>query len=510
MTVRSVQTLRVKLEKSADTPLSAKNVVSLLFMAASTVLAGIQLTMGSYFTITFLIWAIAVISAAFPLRRNIRVSDILIFLFGLYAGTLTLFFKTLLGQKLQTNLMFPNEAASYLFIWFCAVAICAVLASKIVGHKSSKISRRMNDLANRSSHLVIPLALFGIITRFGFIYFAKGQLDKEAISPIAAYFNLFFPVYIFAVFMAAFHTAKGHKGAKFALIACIVASFGMAVIGNVKVEVVNIFLVLFFAVLFLGLRVKIRHLIVGGFVMFFSLSILAPAIQIMRVSLSDIPASQRFGELWKIIENANFNPETLAVLQGALFTGYQFSYAEYSSYVYPSTANVDRFMLVFPVDQVTRSLDQASNVDLSDLISETAEMILPSFIVSKDREAFVDLVAWDRGIRANGSVARPVLGFAATSLALGGWIAVAIIPFVSVLPFLIVCNYYFGRVGGYVFGAFGCFNMALFPEKEIDRYFGYMLRELPLQWVTFMLVLFAVSVLSGRLVLFRRPRPPSI
>lgn len=494
----SVPKRRTNHPKSVRSPVSVKNFTALFFIAASSLLAITQLTMGSYFLTTFLVWVIAVLSAAFLLRRHLRVSDIFIFLFGLYAGTMTLIFKTLLGQKLQTNLISSNESASYLFIGFCSVALCAILAGKIVGNKSSKISHMMNDLAENSSHLVAPLIALGLITRFGFIILTKGQLEKGTVSPFAAYFNLFHPVYIFAIFMAAFHAAQGLKVAKISLVACIVSSFIFAIIGNVKLEVVFLFITLFFSIMFLNVRVKIWYVLIAAFTMFVSVSLLAPAIQIMRVSLSDIPAKERPGELWNIIESANFDPKTLAGLQGAQFTGYVFSYAPYSSYVYPSTTNVDRFMLIFPVDQVARSLGKSSNVSITDMLGEVAELVLPSFIVAKDREAFVDLVAWDRGIRAEGSVARPVLGLAATALSLGGWTLVALFPFISVLPFLILSNYYFGRVTGYVFGAFGCFIMTPFPEKEVDRYFGYMLRELPLQWLTFLVVLFVASTLSRR------------
>ncbi|NRP13439.1 MULTISPECIES: hypothetical protein [unclassified Aliiroseovarius] len=317
----------------------------------------------------------------------------------------------------------------------------------------------------------------------------KGQ---ENGSPFGAYINLLHPIFMFAIFMAIIHAANGSRLAKLCLIACTVASFSLAIIGNVKVEVINIFMAIFFGVMFLNLQIRIRYFLVGTVVCFVSVALIVPAIQLMRSSLSDIPVSQRLAAAWDIIEEADFDPATLARLQAAHFSAYQYVYAPNSSYVYPSTANIDRFMMIFPTDQVVRSLDKLSQVTWGDAIEETAELILPSFIISKDPEALVDLIAWDRGIRSEGSIGRPVLGLMAVSVALQGVVSVAIIPFLAVFPFLLIANYFFGSAINSPFGALGCFYMMNLGEKEFTRFLSMLVRELPLLWATCFLMLLLI------------------
>lgn len=471
------------------TSYTTRKVVVMAQVSVMTVLAAFQLVLGSLFSVTAVIWFIACISAQFLLPKMIRPSDVFVYLLGLYCGGCTLIFKSMLLQPLQTNLVDPSGSAGFLFVGFVSVMCASVLAKQISGASNSRISQRMNAFARNNLSLLPVLIAFGFLTRFLFIVIVKGQ---EGGSSLGAYVNLFQPIYMFALFMAVIHTAKGSQLAKLCLISSVIGGFGVTIIGNVKVEVINMFMVVFFGILFLNLKIRLKYIVTGAVIGFLSVALLVPALQLMRSSLSDIPASQRLAAAWEILEDANFSPSTLARLQAAHFSNFQYSYAPYSSYVYPSTANVDRFMMIFPTDQVVRSLDQPSGVSFVDVVEETAELILPSFMISKDPEALVDLIAWDRGIRANGSIARPVLGLMATSVTFHGLFSIAFIPFVSVFPLLCFANYFFGFVNNCAFGALGCFFMMRLVEKEFERFFFFCLRELPLLWITCIVMLFVI------------------
>lgn len=454
-----------------------------------SVLAIFQLAIGSSFLLTAGLWGIACVSALFLMQRLIRPSDVFVYLLGLYCGTFTLILKSVFGQQLQTNLIDPTTSVAVMVIGFSSVVLAATMAKTLGGKYTSNISKRMNDLAeNRLSFLPMILTV-GILGRFAFILLTKASANGSALS---AYLNLFLPILMFGIFMALFHAARGSQVAKFGVITCLASGIILTMLGNVKVETINMLMALFFGVLFLNINIKLRHLVTFSLVAYLTVSILAPAIQLARKDLAGVYAWQRITATWDVIVETGFSPSTLAMLQDQHFESFAYSYAPYSSYVYPRSANVDRFMMIFPTDQVVRSQQGAEGVSIADAVEEMGELILPSFLISKDPEALVDLIAWEHSIRAEGSYARPVLGLMATMVAINGIASVFLIPLITVFPLLLGANYFFGIVNSKAFGALGCFFMMSLSEKDFTRFYAALFRELPLLWVTCFLLLFII------------------
>ena len=481
----------MSITEQADMSVSFANRVRIMRVQilAISVLAVFQLAIGSSILLTAVLWSIACVSALFLMQRSIRPSDVFVYLLGLYCGTFTLILKSMLVQKLQTNLVEPTASSAVMMIGFSSVMLAAITAKILGGKHSSKISKRMNDVAENGLTFLPMILAVGLLSRFAFILLVKAS---ESGSSLGAYLNLFQPIFMFGLFMALLHTARGSRMAKFGVIACLVSGVILTMLGNVKVETINVFMALFLGALFLNLKIKFRYLFAISLFAYLGVSILAPAVQLARKDLAGVYAWQRMALTWDVIVDSGFSPATLARLQDQHFESFAYSYGPYDSYVYPNAANVDRFMMIFPTDQIMRSEQTASGVPVADVIEETAELVLPSFFIVKDAEALGDLIAWERGIRAEGSVARPVLGLIATTLAIGGTTSVFLIPSLTIFPFFIGANYFFGTVNSKPFGVLGCFVITRFIEKDFTAFVFGLLRELPLLWVTFLLLLFVI------------------
>ncbi|NIY80925.1 hypothetical protein HCZ23_15790 [Celeribacter sp. HF31] len=481
----------MSMTEQADMSVSFANRVRIMRVqiVAMSVLAVFQLAIGSSILLTVVLWGIACVSALFLMQRSIRPSDVFVYLLGLYCGTFTLILKSMLGQKLQTNLVEPTASSAVMMIGFSSVMLAAILAKMLGGRYSSQISKRMNDLAENGVTFLPIILAFGLLSRFAFVLLVKAS---ESGSSLGAYLNLFQPILMFGMFMALFHAARGSQLAKWGVISCLVSGVILTMLGNVKVETINMFMALFFGVLFLNLKIKFRHLFAISLVAYLAVSILAPAVQLARKDLAGVYAWQRIAATWDVIVDSGFSPATLARLQDQHFESFAYSYGPYNSYVYPSSANVDRFMMIFPTDQVMRSSQGAGGVSIADAVEEMGELILPSFLISKDPEALSDIVAWEAKIRSEGSIARPVIGLVASTVSISGSLNIVIIPFITILPTFLIMNYFFGNVNGLAFGALSCFFMMRLAEKEFERFYSMALRELPLLWVTCLLLLFVI------------------
>jgi hypothetical protein len=102
------------------------------------------------------------------------------------------------------------------------------------------------------------------------------------------------------------------------------------------------------------------------------------------------------------------------------------------SYYYPDALNIDRYSLIFPLDQIVRH--DPARISGNFAVNELSEL-MPAAFVKKTGISFTDQVAWRFGIRKYGSVARPVIGLPA-SFAIGGYWGVFVCIFLSCMLIL--------------------------------------------------------------------------
>jgi hypothetical protein len=112
------------------------------------------------------------------------------------------------------------------------------------------------------------------------------------------------------------------------------------------------------------------------------------------------------------------------------------------------------------------------------------EGILPSFIIGEKTSAvFTDVVAWDYGIRGYGSIGRPVLGFSATALAVGGIPAIIVLNLFIGLPSLYFVNRAFGHLRSSVIGVQVILMSWFVAEQGVDSFVSFFIRNMILMWI---------------------------
>ncbi|MCJ0927738.1 hypothetical protein MTX11_06925 [Acinetobacter lwoffii] len=393
--------------------------------------------------------------------------------------------KAIYNQQLQTNLIVPFESSVVLFVGFISIFFCAILSKTISNNYSSKMGYLVEDINFKKEYVLILLLLGGFF-RLLHLKFNAGLEDGGGFGG----FGVFKFVLLFALALAfkVYADTKDKKYVFYIVLALIIAS-GLAIVGNTKKDILDFILLSLLCIVFFKIKIGIKTIFSGLTFSLLVILFISPAIHLTRFEFRDLSFSERVEAVYRVIEENNFNYKALALAEGAFMQGFQFSYAEGGSYIYPESANLDRFFLILPIDQIVRS--ETTSMGVNPFLIEIGEAILPSFLISKTAYTGPDLIAWQYGIRDKNSIARPVIGFIGSSYASNGILAVIFYPIIFLFPFLLIMDYVFGKMDNRLWGVFGFIVTVSFVEKEIDQILPFIFRNLPiiLIFTYFLLVL---------------------
>ncbi|WP_148087164.1 hypothetical protein [Pseudogemmobacter humi] len=480
-----------------------KNTFAQLYAISAILLGIIHLTTGSMLILIFVFTVISLIGAGFLMKGNPRYSDFFIFLLSAYSGYAALLMKAILAQPLQQNLMVPVQSAAYLFIGFCSITSCAIAADLIVGSRQSPIGARIETPVFMRNAL-IPLFIMGFATRILHVLFNPSIKDGADIGSGFGGFGTFeFILSLACVILLRLYSLRRTSPYGATIIIVMVAIAILSVITNTKKNILDFALLGVVSVYAFDIKVKPRVLTLFGLLMATVILFISPAIHLMRTGFRDMTVMERITGMYTLIEQHGFSPAALSVAEGAFMKNFTYSYNEYGSYIYPDAQNIDRFSLILPIDQVARGLDSMGTMGVSPFFEEIGESVMPSVLIDKDPETGPDLIAWKYSIRANTSIARPVIGFTASSLAAQGLLGVICLPWLLLLPFFVFSNYFFGNIKGRVFGVFVVAIAFQMVEKEIDQVIPFVFRTGPVIILTVLIFLrmFSRQIRIGKFAL---------
>lgn len=435
-----------------------------------------HLFIGSYLYIILSFFFIATVGIFFIISKELTYSNLFVFLSSIYCGAAALIIKAIFMQPLQTNLRNPIDSIIYLLLGFILTCICAFLAKIIIRNKVLNIGDKIQHRSFIEKFSLIFIVL-GVIIKLLHAFFGTGA--EDASNAFGGFGSLSFifllgGIFIFYLYSQNYSKQNGYLILFTAFLVLLISTFN-----NTKKEVIDFIVMALLCIV--AFRIKIKFKVVAGSLLLFLFLFLflSPLLHLMRADYKGMSFNERINYAYDLARENDFNPIKLYEAESLVMQGFSYSYAEYSSYIYPSSLNLDRIFLILPVDQVSReiSLNNRPTMGITPFIEETLESILPSLIIVKDPETGPDLIAWQYGIRSTSSVARPVIGFTASSLAASGLIGIILYPLFILLPFFLFMDFVFGRVNGRIWGVFGCVLTYQFVEKEIDQILPFIFRN---------------------------------
>ena len=439
----------------------------------------IHLWLGSDIALIGVMSSVSCLGLAFLLPKRISYSNIFVFLLSVYSGLAALILKALLGQTLQTNLFAATESAQYLFIGFTSIAACAILAKFSLQGRVASIGRLMNrpDFAKQA---LVGLIFFGVATKTLHTISISSNDDSGGATGFGGFGTFNFVILLALSLLIKALKDSPSKFYKMLFYVTVTAITLLSIINNTKKGVFDFIFVLILSLYAFDIRLQLSKVTSGGIVLAFILLYASPTIHLMRSSFKTETIIERVQTFYSVISEHHFSSSELSASESDFISGFQYSYSPSGSYVYPSSANIDRFMLILPIDQVSRKLNASGEMGLPIFVTEMLEYVLPSFLIDKTPYSGVDLIAWRYGIRAPGNVARPVIGMIASSLAASGVVGVLFFPFLFLLPVFMTLDYIFGDLEGNAWGLFGVATSIFMVEREFEIMLPYLLRDIPI------------------------------
>lgn len=417
-------------------------------------------------------------------RQRIWPSDMFLIFLSLYSGTAALVSKGVVSQTLQENLVYPVYSATVLLAGFLSMMIAASVAELIVSRTgTSRVIKTFSD-PQFSGNLAVIVFSLGLI-----IFIVNIQIRPQLINGrveegagFGGLGSLYF-ILILGVSMI-FHQWRqgGKKRYFFLLVAVGLGMFLLSFASNTKKEFADFTLVILLG--YFAFLIRPNFLVV-------SLSILAvlmmylyvaPLIHLTRQAAPDLGPLSRMELAWDVLRDHQFSFLQLAESERRFFSGFVYTYGIDNSYLYPLTGQVDRFTLIFPIDQVARGTQAGYLMGLSPFLSEVKDL-LPSVFVTKTAAVGSDLMAWFYGFRGYGVFGRPVVGFTASALAAGGFIMVVFLSFFISLPVLAFLNWGFGHLRQSPLAMSAMVFGWTLPERSIDTFIAFGLRNALLFWL---------------------------
>ena len=429
-----------------------------------------------------------------------RISDGLFAVMTFYFGTGTLVIKTLAEQPVQSNLRLPDLSAGYLAAGFASISL-GYLASQSIKQplRFSDDLRDVTAMPGNLQHFAVPVFATGAI-------FYTLQTEFRAVAVDGGFagggfggFGLFYPLLVLGAALQTALVARRprrlrHKAVLGAMAAVILA---LTFADNTKRTLFDFLFVV--AATFLAFRVPLRWRWIAppAIAGVLALAYVVPAIQIVR-TLPDSRGVDRIAITLGVIAEHDYDPAALAARADRIATGYHLTYRD--SYVYPLTWNTERFTLIQPIDLIARKLDERGTIGGDDLWRDPAEALLPGFLMTKSLATAPDRIAWHYGFRTNGSIARPVVGLIASSLAAFGLLGVLLLPGLTAAFTFVVLDAFGGRLLNNAWAAFLLATTAFLAEREVSTTLSYFCRTFP-----FVLLVGSVLLLLGHRRVRRRP-----
>ncbi|MCD2316817.1 hypothetical protein LQ954_11720 [Sphingomonas sp. IC-11] len=462
-------------------------------------LAVAQLLLGASFWILAVLLMISA-AALVPLTRSSwRISDGLYAIMTVYFGSGALVVKTLAGQPVHTNLHVPDSSAGYLLLGFCSISIGYGVSHAV--RRPARIAEQLRAVTSHSPNLVrfaVPIFLAGALFLFLQTQFRPIAADGGFEPGGFGGFGTFYPLLLLGAAMQAalvvLQPRQYRHRAVLAGMAVVVLALTFA--DNTKRTLFDFLLIIGLVFIVHGARPRWRWVLpmMGSAILL--LALVMPAIQIVR-TMADVRSTGRITATWQVIRNAGFDPLRLAAEADRIALGHQLSWRE--SYIFPLAWNTERFTMIQPVDLVARGLEEHGTMGAADLWRDPLETLLPGFLLDKSLANAPDRIAWHYGFRASGSIARPVVGLIASSLAAFGLLGVLLLPMLVTALTFVVLDLLGGRLTGNVWGAFLLSATTFLAEKEVSTTLSFFCRSFP-----FLLLIAASLLLMGRV---RRVRP---
>ncbi|OWK29105.1 hypothetical protein [Sphingomonas mucosissima] len=469
------------------------------YLLALVLLACAQLFLGASLWVLSVLLFIAA-AALVPLtRHNWRVSDALYAIMTVYFGSGALLVKTLAGQPVHTNLDVPDLSAGYLLLGFCSITLGYVLSHAVRG--SSRAAEQLRAMTSHAPNLVrfaVPTFLAGAVFLFLQTQFrpiaVQGGFEPGGFGG----FGTFYPLLPLGTAMQAALVAGHPRERRHRLVLGIMMLIVLALTlaDNTKRTLFDCLFVIALVFLVHGARVRLRWVIPAVVSAAFLLALVMPAVQIVR-TMADVRSTARIGATWQVMRDAGFDPVRLTAEADRIATGHQLAWRD--SYIFPLAWNTERFTMIQPIDLVARGLDEYGTMGGADLWRDPAETLLPGFLIDKTLANAPDRIAWHYGFRTNGSIARPVVGLIASSLAAFGLAGVLLLPMLATSLSFLALDLLGGRLAGNVWGAFLLSATTFLAEKEVSTTLSFFCRSFP-----FLLLVATALLLIGSV---RRPRP---
>lgn len=418
---------------------------------------------------------IASVGFLFLLPSRLSFTNIFVFGVSFNSGFAALLIKAVLWQPLQQNIFASYESFFYLFIGFFSIALCGLLSKYLIAGKESGIGHRINDpvYARRA---VIPLLVFGVGTKILHTIFSTS--DEEGGFGGFGSFNFVIMLAISLLIGLIANSGKRIYYIFFGLTFFIVLS--LSIINNTKKEIFDLVVLLIIAIYAFNVKVKMRHIFLGGILFLGIFFVVSPIIHLMRFSFKSESLVERVSSFYDVMAEYNFNPGLLIAAEKEFVSGFEYSYSSAGSYIYPAQLNYERFLMIQPIDQIARELDSKGTMGIEIFFDQMLQKILPSVLIAKTDYAGVDLIGWKYGFRSPGSVARPVIGLTGSFLASSGLLGVIFFPLFFIFPVFCVMDYIFGSIKKNVWAVFGVGSSAYLIEREFEVMYPYLLRGLPI------------------------------
>lgn len=448
--------------------------LTVLALACFALFIGSELLVTVGLTLTALIGCLVL-----SRRRRFTTLDFIFFLFILYSGTAALLIKCYLLQPLQTNLYAADETSVFLFVG----SFSAFLGyAWIRAARPRPFANFFEDIFTRDEFLkfVAPLCFVSGLAFMTAHAFTRYQYEGVALSDGFGGFGTFGFLYTWsaACFVALLGRYPKSNVYKMALVAVAAGAVFIALVTNTKKPIIDVGIVFLLGFLFLNLRVRPSTVAIACIGSWLFLFFIVPAIQIARPNVAGLSFADKMAEYWVTLESHQFDPVLLGEKAEAVHSGYG-SFSSSGSYVFPESINIDRFTLILPIDQVVRSLDRVQPLGL-EVVTKTVVDALPGFLVQKDGTTTADLIAWRYGFRSTGSIARPVVGLTASSLAGFGAGGAFVLPFIGFMVIGMCLTSVSGRLNGSAWGVALTVSSLHLCEKEIGPIFQYAIREFPI------------------------------
>ncbi|MDF8334991.1 hypothetical protein [Novosphingobium cyanobacteriorum] len=468
-------------------------ILSFIWITALLIFTLLQLFYGAS-TYVLVVMAITSALSIFPLAfRTITTSDILWVVFTTYNSTAALVIKTFLGQPIDQNLVQPSISASYLLLGILSGFLGYLLARTFIHSKSAPL--QLTQLTTSPlilKDLSIIIFLIGMLAQIAHNILRPRAESGQITDGFGGFGTLSILIILGVSFQAYLWRTRPNEPKHAVLLAFMFISVvTLALLSNIKKPAVDSLLVILLSIVLIkGRPVRFATYLSLTCLCIALTMVVAPLIQVMRPQLRSYAPLEIYQVATNTLNDSHYNLYVLWDKSANVAKGYEYSYGKNQSYLFPSTVNADRFCLLMPIDQVVRSLPARGTLGFSSL-ADVPEAYIPGFLIHKTGIASPDIIAWHYGVRANGSIARPVIGLIASSAAFGDIYAVIFFPGVIIFIVFGIMELLSGPAGSSPWSIFILgINLQKVGEKEVSAMINYGSREIPVMFIVGLCIYF--------------------